>query len=92
MTGLEIDLKQVLYSGPVRPDAILFSESASRFLVEVSPANKTRFEKLFSNQLFSCVGETLKKPVLKVKGLDKSTLISEDLKALFRVWKDSLPW
>ncbi|MFA5393511.1 MAG: phosphoribosylformylglycinamidine synthase subunit PurL [Candidatus Ratteibacteria bacterium] len=92
MTGLEIDLKQVIYSGSARSDAILFSESASRFLVEISPVNQTKFEKLFARRSFSCVGETLKKPVLKVKGLDRKTLISEDLKSLFRVWNDSLPW
>ncbi|MCX5641952.1 MAG: AIR synthase-related protein [Candidatus Omnitrophica bacterium] len=92
MIGLEIDLRQVLYSGPACPDAILFSESASRFLVEVSPANRTKFEKLFPDHSFGCIGETIKKPVLKVKGLNKSTIISEDLKALFRIWKGSLPW
>ncbi len=92
MTGLEIDLRQVLYSGPARPDAMLFSESASRFLVEVFPANRTRFEKLFSDRSFRCIGETLKKPVLKVRGPDKNILISEDLKTLFHSWKNSLPW
>ncbi len=92
MTGLEIDLSRVFYSGPVRSDAVLFSESASRFLVEISPENRTKFEKLFCNQIFCCIGETIKKPVLKVRGLDKNTLISEDLKTLSRIWKRSLPW
>ncbi len=91
-TGLKIDLKRVIYSGRERSDLVLFSESASRFLVEVEPQKKKRFEALFGGQKYSLVGEAIELPILKVYGLDGSLIIHEDLEGLFHLWKDSLIW
>ncbi len=53
LLGLEIDLGRVLYKGIVGARDIntilLFSESASRFLVEVSPAQRDAFEAHWSS-------------------------------------------
>jgi len=61
--GLEIDLGRVLYKGIVGARDIntilLFSESASRFLVEVSPGQRDAFEahmQAHNMQDVTCIG------------------------------------
>jgi phosphoribosylformylglycinamidine (FGAM) synthase-like enzyme len=53
LLGMDIDLGRVLYKGIVEAGEIdtilLFSESASRFLVEVSPERRDAFEALWSS-------------------------------------------
>ncbi len=57
--GCEIDLKKVACEGiEERPDIILFSESNTRFLVEVLPENAEDFERLFSGLPYSNIGKT----------------------------------
>ncbi len=56
--GVKIDLRKVA-SEVRRSDYLLFSESASRFIVEVNKDSSRRFEELFSGLPFNRIGEVV---------------------------------
>jgi phosphoribosylformylglycinamidine synthase len=59
--GVELDLDKISYSGASRRhDSILFSESNSRFLVEIRKENTDRFTELFQNLPIARIGHTVK--------------------------------
>ncbi|MFA4945260.1 MAG: AIR synthase-related protein [Lentisphaeria bacterium] len=63
--GLEVDLKQIPVQGGLGVVERLFSESNSRFVATVAPANRERFEALLAGVPFACVGEvTLQRQLL----------------------------
>ncbi len=62
--GLEIDMDKVPGAAPDQTpalsiDTVLFSESAGRFILTVSPENQETFEKLTKGLAVSCVGRIL---------------------------------
>ncbi|MDD1766316.1 MAG: hypothetical protein LUQ00_00145, partial [Candidatus Methanomethyliaceae archaeon] len=57
--GLTLDMRQVPAEAK-RNDILLFSESTSRFLVEVNSRRARDFEKLFKGLPYSKVGEVVK--------------------------------
>ncbi|GBE54769.1 phosphoribosylformylglycinamidine synthase 2 [archaeon BMS3Bbin15] len=81
--GAEIELSGV---GELREDFILFSESNSRFLIEVSPSRAEEFEELFSDVLCSKIGKTLGKKEIVVFSRDKNVL-TEGLDGLKKAWQ-----
>jgi phosphoribosylformylglycinamidine synthase len=56
--GAEVELSLVPTSQTMRHDFILFSESNSRFLVEVPPSKAQEFEALMNGVTFAKIGET----------------------------------
>jgi len=89
--GVEIWLDKVARSpGLQRNDYILFSESNSRFLVEVSEANKGRFEEIMEDSIYSMIGRTVEGNRFVVYGLDGKEIINLGLKEMMHVWKKTL--
>ncbi len=86
--GMEIDLHQ-LHSNE-RDDFLLFSESNSRFLVEVSPSKQRSFEKLMKGVSFCRIGRTTKLKEFVVIGKEGQVLIAENLEKLRKAWKEPL--
>ncbi len=65
------------------PDATrLFSESCSRFLVEVSEANRAAFEKALAGQPHAAVGRVEASPVLRVLSTQGSELLATPIDRL----------
>ncbi len=85
--GAEINIEQVPTRGNLREDVILFSESASRFLIEASDEEK--FERAMGGVVFSKVGYTSEDSELKITRNGKSILV-EELDYLERRWKSGL--
>ncbi len=84
--GLELDLAAVgcapLPMG-CDPEAVrLFSESCTRFLVEVEPQHEVAFQRSFAGLDCACVGVVLTEPMLSVKGLAGARLFEVSLEAL----------
>jgi len=91
--GAEIEIAKVPYEGEaLRDDFILFSETNSRFLVEVSSENAQSFEKALEEVAFAHIGLTTGGDELVVKGLDGTTVIAEKLEDLKEAWKSPLAW
>jgi phosphoribosylformylglycinamidine synthase II len=86
--GLELDLKKVPRTKELsRDDHVLFSESNSRFLVEVSEKRRENFETLMKDSICAEVGKVKKDGYLSVYGLSGKEAIHADLEALRRRWK-----
>jgi phosphoribosylformylglycinamidine synthase len=88
--GVEMDLVDVPARNSDRNDFILFSESNSRFLLEVSQKARKDFEALMKGTVFSQIGRVTKSASLCVRGLSGKTVIDASLGDLFRSWKGTL--
>jgi len=89
--GLEIRLDKVARSSDLqRDDYILFSESNSRFLVEVPESKKEGFEELMRGTVYSLIGRTKKERSLSVYGLKGSKIVEVELNQLMDTWKRTL--
>jgi phosphoribosylformylglycinamidine synthase II len=90
--GAELDLSLVPIDAKLEGTEILFSESNSRFLVEVSSENKVEFEKVMKGSPASLAGVvTVGKRMLVKDGNDRY-LIDEKIGPLRQAWKSGLDW
>jgi len=90
--GAEIDLGLVPSSDDARHDArLLFSESNSRFLLEVTPENQLAFEGLLSGHNCQRIGRVGGQRVI-VTGLDGSQIIDLEVSALKEAWQKPIRW
>jgi phosphoribosylformylglycinamidine synthase len=87
--GTAVDLSAVPAKSGMREDFILFSESNSRFLIEVEPVKAAEIERLFSGLPFAWIGETNDTDRLVVKGL-RGSLVDERLTDLKEAWQKPL--
>lgn len=89
--GLELDLSKVPRTKDLsRNDFVLFSESNSRFLVEVTEKRKDTFEALMKGIDCAEIGTVKKEPTLSVIGLDRKEIMNADIDELRRRWKSAL--
>ncbi len=84
--GLELDLRKVPASMG-RDDFILFSESNSRFLIEVQAEHKRDFEKLMKGNVCSPVGYVKEKNCLSIYGLKGKRVANIESTKLREAWK-----
>jgi phosphoribosylformylglycinamidine synthase II len=91
--GLKLDLSAVPREAELEDSArILFSESLTRFLVEVPRTRAARFEKLLKGLPCAPLGEVTRKPQLAVRGLNGKVVVKADCEALRKAWKKPLAW
>jgi len=89
--GIDLLLKKVPKPKSMkRNDLMLFSESNSRFLVEVAEKRKQDFEDLMKGNDFSVVGRVKKEPYFSVYGLNDEIIVDKSLTELRDVWKGTL--
>jgi phosphoribosylformylglycinamidine synthase len=85
--GLEVDLGNVIHEDVKRSDHILFSESAGRFIVTVSPDNKGNFESVFKDLPCACIGNVTRDGHLTIKGINTATIVSLPVSDMKSSWK-----
>ncbi|MFC1934655.1 AIR synthase-related protein [Chloroflexota bacterium] len=91
--GATIRLKSVSLGEPIdRDDFILFSESNSRFLVEVAPQDKKEFEEIMSGTSFAAIAQVTDSEVLEVYGLNGKKVVAALLGELKEAWQRPLRW
>jgi phosphoribosylformylglycinamidine synthase len=88
--GLEIDLRKVPGKELARNDFALFSESNSRFLIEVAEADKEDFEALMKGKNCALIGKVTKEQKLLVQGLNGKIAVDASLDKLRQSWKKTL--
>ncbi|MBL9086348.1 MAG: phosphoribosylformylglycinamidine synthase subunit PurL [Planctomycetia bacterium] len=92
--GLDLDLGKV--PGPVRrSDRLLFSESATRFLVEVAPEHAEAFERRMAaaGAVAAVVGRVTEAPRLTIRGVTgERDVVAAPLDALKDAWTHALPF
>jgi len=91
--GAAIRLKAVPLGEPInRDDFILFSESNSRFLVEVAPESKDEFERVMSGISFAAIGQVTGSETLEIYGVSGKKVINASLGQLREAWKRPIRW
>jgi phosphoribosylformylglycinamidine synthase len=91
--GLDMFLSGVPYKSERANNAsILFSESNSRFVVEVEPKNRKKFERLLKGISFGLAGCFNAGKYFKVYGLDGKVCINADINKLKDAWQKPLKW
>ena len=91
--GMMLNLSAVVTGGSIhRNDTILFSESNTRFVVEVRSAHQKQFEILLKDIPWGLLGKVTSEPILKINGLNKKTIISENIYDLKEAWQLPLRW
>ncbi|MFU8819029.1 MAG: AIR synthase-related protein [Desulfurivibrio sp.] len=88
--GLDLDLGLADCEGVERDDFLLFSESASRLLVTVAPADADAFEQQMVGTSCSRIGVVTTEPVLRISGLNGETILVERLDDLKKSWQQTL--
>ncbi|MHC1600816.1 MAG: phosphoribosylformylglycinamidine synthase subunit PurL [Candidatus Nezhaarchaeales archaeon] len=88
--GVEIDLSKVPLSEAMRSDLILFSESNSRFIVEVKADREREFQEIMRGVPHARIGQVTKNPSLVVWGPDGKVLIDVDVNMLWKTWREAL--
>ena len=90
--GASIHLKEVPLGETIdRDDFILFSESNSRFLVEVTPENRDEFERIMKGTSFAAIGQVTGSEILEIYGL-KGRKVLASLGDLKEAWQKPLRW
>ncbi|MCB4792330.1 MAG: phosphoribosylformylglycinamidine synthase subunit PurL [Elusimicrobia bacterium] len=90
--GIEFDLTDIPEETKLGETGLLFSESNSRFIVEVNPKNKKLFEKTLAGLPFKHAGKVTKEATLTIKDLKGKTLIEEKINTLRDSWQKTLSW
>jgi phosphoribosylformylglycinamidine synthase II len=91
--GMELHLDKVPLGEPIaRNDNILFSESNTRFLVEVAPEDSQRFEAAMKGAEFAAIGEVTRGDRFEVYGIKGERVVSIALAELKEAWQEPLRW
>jgi len=106
--GLAVALAEMAFSGGLgvtislgavprppeleRDDLVLFSESNSRFVVEVRPERQNEFAALFQGLPFGLLGQVTSSPHLLIRGLNDTMVVQEDIFRLKSSWQKTLRW
>ncbi len=91
--GMTIDLNQVASSDRLdRNDKLLFSESNSRFIVEVAPEHQQEFEKFIEGNRYGLIGKTTVDTLFRVIGLNGKSIVEADIYELKEAWQKTLRW
>ena len=101
--GMEIFLSEVPYQATsyklqatkpaaLRNDFVLFSESNSRFIVEVEKKKQKAFEKALNGIPFGLIGCVSANREFKIYGLDGKICVKADIAALKEAWQAPLRW
>jgi phosphoribosylformylglycinamidine synthase len=88
--GLELDLAKVPGKELERNDFVLFSESNSRFLLEVEERDRQNFEALMKGKTCKKIGKVTKEERLVILGLNKKVVVDAPIAELRRSWKKTL--
>lgn len=88
--GMDLDLQKVPQENVNRNDFVLFSESNSRFLVEVSEKNREEFEALMNGKVCAGLGRVTKTPRLCAHGLNGEVVVDASVGDLLASWRRPL--
>jgi phosphoribosylformylglycinamidine synthase len=100
--GLAVALAEMAFAGGVGADVTeaggmaddvwLFSESATRFLVEVAPGDVREFQEAMSEVPCRRVGQTVRESRLCIAGADGEWVVWAGLEELKEAWQKPLRW
>jgi phosphoribosylformylglycinamidine synthase subunit PurSL len=88
--GMELSLSDVARDPDADSDAaLLFAESAGRFLIEVAPEDRAAFEATVDGLPIACVGTVTPTSELKIQGLKEEPVLTATVAALRTAWQSA---
>ncbi len=92
--GMDIFLNEVPFisKSVKRNDSILFSESNSRFIVEIEKKKQKEFERTLKGIPLGLIGCVSANKEFKIYGLDGKICVRADIKDLKEAWQAPLRW
>ena len=91
--GIALNLSAVVTDGHIhRNDTLLFSESNTRFVVEVPQEHQKQFETIMMDIPCGLIGKVISDPFLQIKGLQNKPVINENIDDLKEAWQSPLRW
>jgi phosphoribosylformylglycinamidine synthase subunit PurSL len=91
--GIEADLRGLPRSKDCcRVDAQLFSESNSRYIVEVQPEKYDAFARVMLNLPFGQIGKVTEEKKLVIKAEDGRAVIDANIDSLKQAWQKPFDW
>jgi phosphoribosylformylglycinamidine synthase II len=90
--GVGADITGIDAVGPLPDHVLLFSESPTRFVIEVTPGNVQKVRECLADVPVIVLGETVKEPRLRIAGSNGEWLIWQQLADLKEAWQKRLRW
>jgi phosphoribosylformylglycinamidine synthase len=90
--GVGADITRLAGANGLTDDILLFSESQSRFVVEVRPNHAAEFEASMADVPFTSIGETSKERRLRIAGSNGEWIVWANLADLKEAWQKPLRW
>src|SRR5262249_50194790 len=104
--GLAVAVAEMAFAGGVGADVtnpgrnaaslsdevLLFSESATRFVVEVPPEHVAAFQECLDDVSMPPIGQTCKEPRLRIAGAAGEWIVWAKLTDLKEAWQKPLRW
>jgi phosphoribosylformylglycinamidine synthase len=104
--GLAVALGEMVFAGEVGAEitslhgpngkdddtVLLFSESPSRFVVEIEPAHAVAFEACWPEGTMRRIGTTVKEPRLRIAGASGEWILWATAKDMKEAWQRPLSW
>jgi len=89
--GARVYMARVPQEGDIsRNDVLLFSESNTRFIVEVPEGAREGFEEIMEGVPYGQIGETCSDKVLAVYGMNGVKIVESDILELKQAWQSTL--
>jgi phosphoribosylformylglycinamidine synthase len=90
--GVGADVTGLGAAGALPDEVLLFSESATRFVIEVAPANVQAVREGLGDVPLFEIGKTVKEPRLRIAGSNGEWLVWAQLADLKEAWQKPLRW
>ena len=91
--GLGVDVTRLADSAGLPDAVLLFSESTTRFVVEVRPDRVSAFEACLGSDIpLTQIGQTCKEPRLRIAGASGEWIVLAQLADLKEAWQKPLRW
>ena len=90
--GQLFDLVTELRGGSLPDEATLFSESTTRFVIEVKTENAPAVQELFAGLPLTPLGRTVKEARLRIVGTSGEWVVWTNLAELKEAWQKPLRW
>ena len=91
--GVDVNLSEVAKAGDVdRNDQLLFSETPSRYVLEVEPAKMDELKAALGDIIFAEIGSVTDTGTVSIKGFNNAEVINANGSELKASWQKPLAW
>ena len=91
--GMQLELVNAPRNADVRADPVLlFSESNSRFIVEISPDKREAFQEIMTGIPMGCIGTVIEGEDFVVEGIHGETIVQTTIDRLKASWQGTFRW